>query len=82
MPVNLLMAPPSWLVWEAVARLREGEAANVCSISAALLKTGGAAIILVMALKALEEEAKPLGFQIFSKLSTSQWPDAFLRVGK
>ncbi|KAG0715742.1 Cyclin-dependent kinase 8 [Chionoecetes opilio] len=55
-------------VREAVAKLRGGKAAGVCNISAELLKAGvifaESLEVLVMALEALHEEAKPLGLEV------------------
>ncbi|KAG0710766.1 hypothetical protein GWK47_022143 [Chionoecetes opilio] len=61
-------APSLDEVREAVAKLKGGKAAGVCNISAELLKAGvifaESLEVLVMALEALHEEAKPLGLEV------------------
>ncbi|KAG0714738.1 hypothetical protein GWK47_013555 [Chionoecetes opilio] len=61
-------APSLDEVREAVAKLKGGKAAGVCNISAELLKAGvifaESLEVMVMALEALHEEAKPLGLEV------------------
>ncbi|KAG0716609.1 hypothetical protein GWK47_009246 [Chionoecetes opilio] len=85
-------APSLDEVREAVAKLKGGKAAGVCNISAELLKAGvifaESLEVLVMALEALHEEAKPLGLGLLAQdqgpgtvqdadnLCSSKWYDS------